>query len=173
MASEQDVALGSRPGRVAWVERHALACFFGLTYAISWTIWLTEPLLARYGYASKQDACFLQCFELAEVKRLRGELHWAGRMVMLIADQPRGGDGTDDDRICTPEGLQELAGIVDGIGPALGRLFSWKSATELHVTELTRQAHAAKLVVHPYTVRRDALPKHCPSVDALHAALTI
>lgn len=54
MASEQDVALGSRPGLVAWVERHALACFFGLTYAISWAIWLTEPLLARYDEVTGQ-----------------------------------------------------------------------------------------------------------------------
>ena len=31
------------------------------------------PILARYGYATKADACYLQCFELTEVRRL-GEL---------------------------------------------------------------------------------------------------
>ena len=36
-------------------------------------------ILARYGYATKSDLCFLQCFELAEVRRLRKELGWRGR----------------------------------------------------------------------------------------------
>jgi membrane protease YdiL (CAAX protease family) len=58
MASEQRVALESRPdGRsrlAAWAERHALACFFGLTYALSWAIWLTEPLLAGYDEVAGQ-----------------------------------------------------------------------------------------------------------------------
>lgn len=41
-------AQGARRGLRAWAERHALACFFGLTYAISWAIWLAEPLVAGY-----------------------------------------------------------------------------------------------------------------------------
>ena len=36
---------------------------------------------------------------------------------------------------------------------------------------LVALAHAEKLVVHPYTIRTDELPKHCPSMTALHAAL--
>lgn len=54
MASEPGLALRSRPGLRAWVERHALACFFGLTYAISWAIWLSEPLLAGYDPVGSQ-----------------------------------------------------------------------------------------------------------------------
>jgi membrane protease YdiL (CAAX protease family) len=52
MASEPGTVLGLRQeprrGLRAWVARHALVAFFGLTYAISWAIWLSEPLLEAY-----------------------------------------------------------------------------------------------------------------------------
>ncbi len=130
------------------------------------------PILARFGYATKADACFLQCFELDEVKRLRTELGWRGRLVMLIEGKAKGDDGTDYAAICTPAGLAELAKIADGIGPAIARIVTWPAAGAApKFTDLVAHAHAEKLAVHPYTVRRDELPKNCPSVDALHAAL--
>jgi glycerophosphoryl diester phosphodiesterase len=130
------------------------------------------PILARYGYATKADACYLQCFELAEVRRLRGELGWKGRLVMLIEAKAKGEDGTDHAFLCTPAGIQELAGLVDGIGPTIARIVTWPAqGAAPNFTELVRLAHAAGLAVHPYTIRRDDLPKQCPSVEALHAAL--
>ncbi len=129
------------------------------------------PILARYGYATKQDACFLQCFELTEVRRIRGELGWKGRMVMLLNGRGKEADGVDHDALCTAEGLKELAALVDGIGPAIGRIVTWSSATEKKLTDLVKLAHASGLVVHPYTIRVDDLPKNCPSSDALQAAL--
>lgn len=130
------------------------------------------PILARYGYTSKADRCFLQCFELTEVRRLRGELGWQGNLVMLISGRAVEADGIDHDALCTPAGIRELAPLVDGIGPAIGRIVTWPGeGKKPQFSELVSLAHAAKLVVHPYTVRRDDLPKHCPSVDALHAAL--
>jgi glycerophosphoryl diester phosphodiesterase len=131
------------------------------------------PILARYGYATKNDLCFLQCFELEEVRRLRGELGWKGRLVMLIEGDAKGDDGTDYERLCTAEGIKELATLVDGIGPPLTRLASWPAggAGAPKLTELVTQARAAKLAVHPYTVRTDALPRNCPSIDELHRVL--
>ncbi len=130
------------------------------------------PILRRYGYATKADRCFLQCFELTEVRRLRGELGWAGNLVMLIGGRSKEADGVDHDALCTQAGIQELATLVEGIGPPIGRVVVWPTAGSApRVSELTGLAHAAGLVVHPYTVRRDELPRNCPSVDALHAAL--
>ena len=133
------------------------------------------PILARYGYATKADACFLQCFELEEVKRIRGELGWQGRIVMLIEGKAKGDDGTDYNALCTPTVLKELAKVADGIGPALGRIVTWPSgpdgAVAFKITDLVKSAHAAGLVVHPYTIRVDELPRNCPSSEALHAAL--
>ena len=130
------------------------------------------PVLTRYGYATKANLCFLQCFEFAEVRRLRRELGWQGHLVLLIETKAKGEDGTDYDALCTARGMSELSGLVDGIGPAIGRIVAWPGGDSApKFSELVRFAHAAKLVVHPYTVRVDDLPRNCPSVDALHAAL--
>jgi glycerophosphoryl diester phosphodiesterase len=129
------------------------------------------PILRRHGYATKADACFVQCFELAEVRRIRTELGWQGRLVMLIEGRARGDDGTDYHQLCTAAGLKELAAIADGIGPAISRIVTWSSATVKKFTDLVKNAHEAKLVVHPYTIRVDDLPRNCPSVGELHAAL--
>ena len=130
------------------------------------------PILARYGYATQNDLCYLQCFELTEVRRLRGELGWRGRLVMLIESKSIDEDGTDHERLCTPEGIKELASLVDGIGPAMVRIVTWpESGGAPKFTPLVKLAHDAGLVVHPFTLRIDELPKNCPSVEALHATL--
>lgn len=129
------------------------------------------PILLRHGYATKTDPCYLQCFELPEVKRLRQELGWRGRIVMLMEGKAKGEDGTDYAALSTAAGLRELATVADGIGPAIGRIVTWNAAGEPTLTELVKLAHAEQLVVHPYTIRIDELPKNCPSSEALHQAL--
>jgi glycerophosphoryl diester phosphodiesterase len=129
------------------------------------------PLLAKYGYKTKQDLCYLQCFEWAEVKRLRSELGWSGNLIFLMEGKAKGDDGTDFAALSTPAGLKEVATVADGIGPAFSRIVTWPTATAPKVTDLVKNAHAAGLAVHGYTIRRDELPKNCPSVEALHAAL--
>lgn len=129
------------------------------------------PILARYGYATKADACFVQCFEWEELKRIRGELGWRGKLVMLIESGATGEDGTSHDELCTPAGLKKIAEVVEGVGPPIGRIVTWNSTGVAKMTALVKDAHTAGLVVHPYTVRVDALPKQCPSIAALHAAL--
>lgn len=129
-------------------------------------------ILARYGYSKKEDACFLQCFELPEVIRLRQDLGWRGRLIMLIEAKSKGDDGTDHDYLCTPAGLKEIAKVADGIGPAIGRLVTWPAASgDPRISDLAKNAQAEKLAIHPYTIRIDDLPKNCPSAEALHAVL--
>jgi glycerophosphoryl diester phosphodiesterase len=129
-------------------------------------------VLARYSYATKNEACYLQCFEWAELQRLRHDLGWRGHLVVLIESKSKGDDGTDHDFLSTAAGMKEIAKIADGIGPSISRIVTW-SANEPapRFSGLVKLAHAEKLVVHPYTVRIDDLPLHCPSVAALHAAL--
>ena len=129
-------------------------------------------ILARYGYSTKDDPCFLQCFELQEVRRLRNVLGWRGRLVMLIESRSRGADGTDHDYLCTPAGLQEIAKIADGIGPPISRMATWPvEGGAPRLTELGKRAQSEKLLIHPYTIRIDDLPKNCPTADALHTVL--
>jgi glycerophosphoryl diester phosphodiesterase len=129
-------------------------------------------VLARYGYATKSAPCFLQCFEIAEVRRLREELGWRGHLVMLIESKAKGDDGTDHDFHCTAAGVKEIARVADGIGPAIGRLVTWPTAGgPARFSELATLARAEKLAIHPYTVRVDDLPPNCPSADVLHTVL--
>jgi glycerophosphoryl diester phosphodiesterase len=129
------------------------------------------PILRRYGYATKADPCFLQCFELTEVKRLRGELGWQGQIIMLINGRGKETDGVDHDALSTPEGLKGLVGLADGVGPAIGRIVTWGADGKAKLSPFAAAAHALGLVMHPYTIRLDELPRNCPSADALHDAL--
>jgi glycerophosphoryl diester phosphodiesterase len=129
-------------------------------------------ILARYGYATKTDNCFLQCFEWAEVQRLRNDLGWRGLLVFLIETKAKGDDGTDFEFLSSPAGMKEVAKVADGIGPSIARLMTWSpNESTPRFSGLVQLARAEKLAVHPYTIRVDELPKNCPSVEALHAAL--
>ncbi|MCU0495093.1 MAG: hypothetical protein MUD01_26190, partial [Chloroflexaceae bacterium] len=49
-------------GLRAWLARHQLLAFFGLTYLISWSIWGVEPLLAMVDQRSARWFSFLASF---------------------------------------------------------------------------------------------------------------
>lgn len=123
------------------------------------------PILRRYGYATKKDECWVQCFEVEEVKRIRSELKWEGRLLLLLGPSPKYPDGSDASRWFTAEGLREVAQFADGVGPSLNAIVTGKCKTDRTVTDFVKHAHAAKLVVHPYTLRADELPKIVDSMD--------
>jgi glycerophosphoryl diester phosphodiesterase len=127
-------------------------------------------VLASHGYRSREDPCWLQCFDHAEVKRLRGELGWQGRLLQLTGGTT-GEAGKEAAWLHSPEGLAELAKVADGLGPALASVVSGTSVADRRVTSLVRDAQSAGLVVHPYTVRADSLPPVVASLDDLHALL--
>ena len=118
-------------------------------------------LLARYGYRSKADRVYLQCFDFDEVRRIRGELRYQGRIIQLMGDTP------DFNHLRTRAGLAEVAKVADGIGPPLEQVITGRTGTTYQVTDLVRDAHAAGLVVHPYTFRADALPDYAGSLEEL------
>jgi glycerophosphoryl diester phosphodiesterase len=130
------------------------------------------PILRKYGYDAKDSACFVQCFELAEIKRLRGELAWKGKLIMLLGGKGKGPGETDFTYLQTDAGLAELAKLVDGIGPPIGSYVTGKSPAERQVTDLATRARKVGLVSHPYTLRADELPKCVTSVDELVKALS-
>ena len=129
------------------------------------------PLLRKYGYDAKDSACYLQCFEYAEIKRLRGELGWKGKLIMLLGGKGKGPGETDFTYLQTDAGLAELAQLVDGIGPPIGSYITGKSPAERQVTDLAARARKAGLKSHPYTLRADELPPCVASVDELLSAL--
>ena len=129
------------------------------------------PLLRKYGYDAKDSACYLQCFEYAEIKRLRGELGWSGKLIMLLGGKGKGPGETDFTYLQTDAGLAELAQLVDGIGPPISSYVAGQTPAERKVTDLAARARKAGLTSHPYTLRADELPKCVTSVDELLSAL--
>lgn len=127
--------------------------------------------LSKFNYQTKEAACWLQCFEFEEIKLLRGELGWKGRLVQLLARSGKNVDGTDYEVLQSRQGLAELAKLVDGIGPEISSVIQGTGPEDRGVTSLVANAHELGLVVHPYTVRKDALPKFARSIDELHELL--
>ncbi len=120
-------------------------------------------ILRRYGYRSKDDPCYIQCFELDELKRLRGPLRWRGNLIMLLDTVANGPGNTDFNHLRTPKGLADLAKVADGIGPDIESVI----AHDRKPTALVKNAHASGLKVHPYTFRVDELPKFAKSPEDL------
>ncbi len=125
------------------------------------------PILERFGYRSKDDPCWLQCFEITEVKRIRAELGWQGQLVMLLSGGGKSADGTDFPHLRTAAGLAGLTSIVDAIGPSISSIIIGTSPQDRQISDLVKNAHAANLAVHPYTLRVDDLPKTVSSTDDL------
>jgi glycerophosphoryl diester phosphodiesterase len=111
------------------------------------------------GYRTKADPVYLQCFDAAEVRRIRLELDCGLKLVQLLGENSWGESDTDYDALKTPAGLEMLSQLADGVGPWLGQLVSTADVDGTPVTTgLVSAAHAAGLEVHPYTFRADQLP---------------
>ncbi len=129
------------------------------------TIVLTT--LSRYGYRDRRAACFLQCFDQAELRRLRYELQTDLHLVQLFSEDAwRNKDGVwDEDGM--KRDLQACAEYCAGIGVDLRLLVHVNPEGQAVANSVAREAHRLGLVVHAYTLRRDALPDFAPSFDEL------
>jgi len=128
---------------------------------------LMLDLLDKHGYRGPDDAVFVQCFDAAEVIRIRKQLGCRMRLVQLIGENSWKESATDYDVLKTPDGLKEIATVADGIGPWLGQLYAEDEIDGCPVsTGLVSAAHASGLLVHPYTFRADQLG---PGFDSFNA----
>jgi glycerophosphoryl diester phosphodiesterase len=133
---------------------------------------LVLATLADFGYRGREDRVWLQCFDAAELARIRFELGSALKLVQLIGENDWREAATDYDDLRTPAGLARVAGYAEGIGPWIPQVVRWpRPAAAPEFTSLVADAHAAGLAVHPYTFRVDQLPEHAPDAPAVHRAL--
>ncbi len=93
-------------------------------------------VLKQYGYENKDDLCYLQCFDAAELQRVRDSLNSHLTLIQLIEH---------DEEISQ---IPHYAQYAQGIGPA------WKMLKNQKLMEL---AEKNKLMVHIYTLRADQL----------------
>lgn len=125
-------------------------------------------LLRDFGYSDRNDPVFVQCFDHAEVRRLRHELDCPWKLVQLLGDNAWQEAATDYDYLRTRAGLEELAGHADAIGPWVPQLYDIDQRDGAPISSgLTERAHRSGLAVHPYTFRADDLPPGFASFDAL------
>ena len=120
---------------------------------------LVLSALRRHGYGKRSDPVYLQCFDALELRRIRQDLESDLKLVQLIGDARDSDSRTDYRRLQTPEGLREVAEYADGVGPSLNHLYTLADIDGHPVsTGMVTAAHAAGLIVHPYTFRADELP---------------
>jgi len=124
--------------------------------------------LEDFGYQDRTDPVFVQCFDAAELIRIRHDLGCPLRLVQLIGENSWSESDTDYDILRKTGNLRDLARTVDAIGPWLNHLYDLDNADGRAVsTGLVRDAHQAGLAVHPYTFRADDLPAGFETFDDL------
>ncbi|MFE2730278.1 glycerophosphodiester phosphodiesterase [Streptomyces sp. NPDC059349] len=118
-------------------------------------------LLRKYGVNKKNSPVFLQSFEPTSIQRLN-KLVDNPLVVLLSTANSRPWDFVDagDPRtvadLITPKGLDEIASYAQGIGPTLDLVIPKdKDGKLLAPTTLVKDAHAAGLILHPYTMRNE------------------
>ena len=118
--------------------------------------------LAKYSYTRDIAPVYLQSFETTNLKYLRDQLTQKktlkhGKIIQLL-DSPTAIPGDLQQQsspqnyasLATAEGLKSVAKYADGVGPSKTYIFS---NTEFKQTSFVKDAHAAGLKVHPYTLR--------------------
>jgi len=126
-------------------------------------------VLKAYGYRERGDSIFVQCFDPEELRRIRRvllpELGMDLPLVQLIAEtkwqtthvvENRRLVPYDFDWMQQPGAMRTIAAYADAIGPWTGMIVRNDSiGGKLHFTGMVAEAHAAGLLVHPYTLRAD------------------
>jgi glycerophosphoryl diester phosphodiesterase len=118
---------------------------------------LTE--LASFGYSRPSDPVFVQCFDIAELERVRTELGSQLKLIQLVSAEDSYAE------LLTLEGLRRLARYAYGIGPHHSQLMKGAAGEKPHVEPLVQLAHAAGIRLHPYTFRREELPGYARTLE--------
>nr|WP_238482261.1 glycerophosphodiester phosphodiesterase [Noviherbaspirillum aridicola] len=118
---------------------------------------LVDTLHAN-GYRGKHAPVFIQSFEVSNLREMRGMTDLPLVQLLSASGQPEdfrlSGDSRGYRDIASAAGLLEVASYANGIGPAKDMVIPRDAAGNLgQPTTLVKDAHAAKLLVHPYTFR--------------------
>ncbi|MFE4411688.1 glycerophosphodiester phosphodiesterase [Streptomyces sp. NPDC056821] len=118
-------------------------------------------LLRKYGKDKKDSPVILQSFEPSSIQRLDRLV--GNPLVVLLSDarsRPwdfvEAGDPRTVADLITPKGLKEIASYAQGIGPTVDLVIPKDADGNLtQPSTLVRDAHAAGLILHPYTARNE------------------
>jgi glycerophosphoryl diester phosphodiesterase len=135
------------------------------TYFRSIGLDLETPLVQQVrgaGLDTPTAPIFIQSFELTNLRDLRRRFGVRAPLIFLTSgrgapyDLASSGDPRTYAALTTAVSLRSLAGIINGIGPEKSQIMSRNVDGNLaRPTALVRDAHAAGLLVHPYTFRAE------------------
>jgi glycerophosphoryl diester phosphodiesterase len=130
------------------------------TYFRSIGLDLETPLvtaLKKARLANRNDPVFIQSFELKNLELLRSTYHVRTKLIFLTSTTGNPfGDTRSYADLTTPTGLRTVAKTAEGIGPDKLQIIPRDPAGNLvSPTGLVQAAHAAGLLVHPYTFRAE------------------
>lgn len=117
--------------------------------------------LRTFGYSQAGDAAFVQCFDAAELARLKRELRCELKLIQLV------GSDAEYDALLTAAGLRSLAEHVYGLGPHYSQLVETEEGRDPRPSDFARRVRDAGLQMHAYTFRRDDLPAYAPTLEGL------
>ncbi|MFZ6748892.1 glycerophosphodiester phosphodiesterase [Undibacterium sp. Ren11W] len=115
-------------------------------------------ILHANGYRGKTAAVFIQSFEVSNLKEIRKMTDLPIVQLLSGSGQPEdfrlAGDSRSYADIASAAGLIEVATYANGVGPSKEMIIPRDTQNNLGVpTSLVKNAHAANLVLHPYTFR--------------------
>lgn len=128
---------------------------------------LMQQVLLDSPFGDSGAPVFVQCFDFAELRRLKTELGYHWPLVQLIGENAWGESATDYARLQPADGLAEVARFASAIGPWVQQLYTLDGFGMPVTTGLAERAHRAGLAVHTYTLRSDDLPPGFRSFDEL------
>ena len=116
--------------------------------------------LAAHGYNDAQSPAYVQCFDAAELQRVREDLGCSLKLVQLVGEEPEYAP------LLASEGIARVARYADALGPSYKQLVAAQSFP-LRKSPLAEAAKHAGLMLHPYTFRSDDLPPYATDLEQL------
>ncbi|WP_184888845.1 glycerophosphodiester phosphodiesterase [Sphaerisporangium siamense] len=155
MTFDEVVALARRAGVGVYPETKHPGYFASIGLPLEGVMLAT---LARYGWTERTDPVFVQSFETANLRALRGRTRLRLIQLLEATGAPRdlvvAGDRRTYRDLATPEGLRQIASYADGIGVHTNLVAPVDARGALGApTTLVADAHRAGLDVHVWTVR--------------------
>ena len=115
--------------------------------------------LAAFGYSRASDPVFVQCFDSAELERLKERLGCELNLIQLVGAEPKYAE------LLTAAGLRRVQKYAVGLGPHHSQLAVGAAGRAPQLAALGGLAQDAGLQLHPYTFRRDDLPSYARTLE--------
>ncbi|MBT3984340.1 MAG: glycerophosphodiester phosphodiesterase [Bacteriovoracaceae bacterium] len=114
--------------------------------------------ISAFSKIHRETPFIIQCFDDKTLIRLKNVIKTRIPLVQLIGENSWAMNKIDYNKMKTKEGLTSISKYAAGVGPWIPHVLTYKDG-EVSATPFSEWAHEVGLVIHPYTLRNDALPK--------------